>query len=85
VAFDNLCVVGPQFPGITDHDVRRIVFFVHDLVSWVEGILAPCHQGLSRSPVVARWIAEADGLPFGEATGARCNRHVLRDATMSGR
>ncbi|MBC7751145.1 MAG: dual specificity protein phosphatase family protein [Candidatus Saccharibacteria bacterium] len=48
----------------------EIVDFAHAVAPHVEGIMVHCKAGISRSPAVAKWIAETFIVPFNHNYGS---------------
>lgn len=62
---------------MTAKHAEDIVNFVHTVATNVKTIVIHCKGGISRSAAVAKWIAEAYGLPFNEGYDLY-NKHVYR-------
>lgn len=60
--FEDVRSEGPD--AMTPAQAREVVDFVAGVAPRVEVIAVHCAAGLSRSPAVARWIAEAYRLPL---------------------
>ena len=62
---------------MTTKHAEDIVTFVHSVSPNVKTIVVHCKGGISRSAAVAKWIAEAYGLPF-NGSYTLYNKHVYR-------
>jgi predicted protein tyrosine phosphatase len=81
---DILKIYKPMRPEQAADIVRFVRRMVHEGCS---GFLVHCEAGLNRSPAVAKWIAEALGLPTLGPAAATHNRHVyklLKEAACKG-
>jgi len=82
LVFDDIEEPRPGRKLFSEADADKVIYFLDEIAEEVDHVVVHCTHGLSRSPAIAKFIAERYDLPGGIRNNRTFNRHVYETMTL---